>query len=114
MLEAGLGQALIWFACMHHILEILLQAAIVAKLGPSSGPTEKYFARFQEYFNSLTEEEVEEIRLNASSRADFLKEEDDVTREMLDATREFFRSFMSKSNGFQRDDYLEMACLIMV
>ena len=43
-------------------LELLMEAAVAEKLGPSSGPREKYFARFETYFNGLTEEEREAIR----------------------------------------------------
>ena len=105
---------LLWWACLHHILEILLQTAMTEKLGPSSGPTEKYFERFQTYFNSLSTDEREGIRLGASSCVEWLSPTDDITKEMFGSTREFFSHFMAKSNGFQRDDYRELARLIMV
>ena len=78
------------------------------KLGPSLGPTEKYFERFQTYFNSLSRDEREGIRLGASSCVEWLSPTDDITKEM------FFSHFIAKSNGFQRDDYRELARLIMV
>ena len=99
---------------MHHVLELLLQAAMEQKMGPTSGPREKYFTRFEEYFNSLSEEEVEEIRVDAPSRLGLFSSEDDVTKEFLESTKTFFTTFMSEANGFQRDDYLEFANLIMV
>ena len=105
---------LLWWACLHHVLEILLQAAMAEKLGPSSGPTEKYFERFQTYFNSLSMDDREGIRLGASSCAEYLSPTDDVGKEMFKSTQDFFSHFMAKSNGFQRDDYCKLACLIMV
>ena len=84
------------------------------KLGPTFGPREKYFVRFEAYFNALTKTEVEEIRSQATERIALFSPEDDVTREFLESTKAFFTSFMAESNGFQRDDYLEFARMIMV
>ena len=105
---------LLWWACLHHVLEILLQTAMTEKLGPTTGPTEKYFDRFQSYFNSLSTEEFEEIRLGASSCFEFLSPTDDLGKEFFECTRVFFTDFMAKRNGFRRDDYRELARLIMV
>ena len=114
-MERDLGYPMFWLACLHHVLELLLQAAIVEKLGPTSGPNEKYNSRFEEFFNTMEAEEKEKIRADAPNRRDGLfKFEDDVTQEFLESTREFFYNFMSEANGFQRDDYGEFANLIMV
>ena len=55
-LQVYLNKPLLWLACLHHILEIIMGAAIALKLGPTSGPREKYFTKFEKYFNNLTEE----------------------------------------------------------
>ena len=60
-MEADLGSPMMWLACLHHVLELLLEKAIAVKLGPSSGPREKYFARFESFFNSMNNEEKEKI-----------------------------------------------------
>lgn len=88
-----------------------MEAAIVDKLGPTSGPTEKYFARFKIYFNGLTKEEKEVIRAEAKNRLPLVAAEDEVTREFLDATKAFFSQF---GESYQRGDYLEFARLIKV
>ena len=113
LIQQHLGIPLLWWACLHHVLEILLQAAMTEKLGPSSGPTEKYFERFQTYFNSLSTDDREAIRKEASSST-YLKPEDDFSEELFQSTRDFFADFMARKNGFQRDDYREFANLIMV
>ena len=95
-------------------MDLMMEAAIVAKLGPTSGPTEKYFARFEAYFNSLDSETKSQILKNASVALDVLSVEDSLVEEFRDATREFFRQFMSKPNSFQRGDYLELARLVTV
>ena len=62
----------------------------------------------------MKKEEVEEIRKAADARLNLLSPEDEVTKEFFESSNAFFSSFMSKSNGFQRDDYGEFAHLIMV
>ena len=85
-MEQALGVALLWLACLHHILELVLHEALTQKLGPTSGPTEKYFARFESYFNSLKKEEVEEIRMAATARLELLSPEDEVTAEFFESS----------------------------
>ena len=114
-MEAELKVPVLYFACRHHTEELVCECAIEDKLGPTSGPTEKYFTRFEAYFNKLSTEEREAIRADAVSRRDnLLRAEDDVTREFMESTRAFFTAFMSQANGFQRDDYREFARMIMV
>ena len=109
-----MGRVVLWNACLHHVLDLVVEAAVVEKLGPTSGPTEKYFSRFEAYFNSLTKEEKVEISAEGPTRIAQVAPEDDVTREFLDATKTFFSDFMAQENAFQRGDYLEFARLIMV
>jgi len=42
-----MGKDLLWFACRHHILEIVLEAVVLHALGPSKGPDILIFKRFQ-------------------------------------------------------------------
>ena len=105
---------MLWMACLHHVMELLLHGALTQKLGPTSGPSEKYFTRFQSYFNSLAKEEVEKVRVEATACVGLLSPEDEVTREFMESTKAFFTGFMQESRGFQRDDYREFARLIMV
>ena len=113
-MEKDLDFPMFWLACLHHVLELLLQAAIVKKLGPTSGPNEKYNTRFEEFFNTMEAEEVEKIRVDAPNRQGLFSGEDDVSCEFLESTRTFFSHFMSETNKFQWDDYGEFAKLIMV
>ena len=110
-LERHLERQLQWHACFHHVLELIMEAAVAEKLGPTSGPRKKYFARFQTYFNDLAEEEKEAIRLDAPNHLRQVGDEDDVTREFLDATKAFFSTFVE---CYQRGDYLEFSRLIKV
>ena len=87
-----------------------MEAAVVDKLSPTSGPREKYFARFETYFNGLTNKEKEVIRSDANARLGMVGAEDEV-REFLEATKAFFASY---SGMYQRGDYKEFAGLIKV
>ena len=110
-MEQNAQKQLQWNACLHHVFELLMEAAVVDKLGPTSGPREKYFARFETYFNGLTREEKEVIRSDADARLGIVGAEDEVTREFLEATKAFFASY---SGMYQRGDYKEFAGLIKV
>jgi len=47
LLEQKMGKDLLWFACRHHILEIVLEAVVLHALGPSKGPDILIFKQFQ-------------------------------------------------------------------
>ena len=113
-LERKLGRAVLWNACLHHVLDLLMEAAVVEKLGPTTGPREKTFPTFETFFNSLSEEEKAEIKAEAADRVTQVAPEDEVTRDFFEATKAFFTNFMAEERPFQRGDYLEFARLIMV
>jgi len=46
LLQQKLDKDLLWFACRHHILEIILEA-VVHCLGPAKGPEIMLFSRFR-------------------------------------------------------------------
>ena len=47
LLEQKLDKDMLWFACRHHILEIVLQAVVLDCLGPSKGPEITIFNWFK-------------------------------------------------------------------
>lgn len=47
LLEQKLDKDMLWCACRHHILEIMLEAVVILSLGPSQGPDIMIFKRFQ-------------------------------------------------------------------
>jgi trans-2-enoyl-CoA reductase len=112
-LESFLEKALLWFPCLHHILELEFEAATKDKLGPTSGPKEKYFSRFEEYFNKLSEAEKEDILKDAADKIRLLAPEDDLKREFQIRVKNFFTEFTA-SSSFQRGDYQEFCRIVMV
>ena len=47
MLEHKVGEELLWLACRHHILEIVLSKVFTLCFGPSSSPDIPLFKRFK-------------------------------------------------------------------
>ena len=85
-----------------------------SRVGPTSGPCEKYFARFETFFNALSEEEKAESVSESPRHFQLLEPEDQVTRDLREATRVFFTEFLARENGDLRGDYKELAHLVMV
>ncbi|KAG0715030.1 hypothetical protein GWK47_012872 [Chionoecetes opilio] len=46
-IESALEKPLVWLACRHHILEVVLKDVFEACMGPSSGPNIALFKRLQ-------------------------------------------------------------------
>ena len=53
IIEKTLGRELVWIACRHHVLEIILANACKHLLGPSGGPKSKLFERFKDTWPSI-------------------------------------------------------------
>lgn len=99
LLEQILGRGLLYLACRHHIMELVLSAAFQSTMGESSGPEVLLFKRFQarwESFNSTSfEPGIAEVSVCAVIP-------DDVRQQTLKfATNQL-------QNIQPRDDYLEL------
>ncbi|KAG0716953.1 hypothetical protein GWK47_008430 [Chionoecetes opilio] len=57
LLERKLSRGMLYFACRHHILEVIMGAVFRACAGPSSGPDIQVFRRFQRQWNLLDKKE---------------------------------------------------------
>lgn len=58
LLEQSVGRNLLWLACRHHMLEVLLADAFKVCMGPSSGPEILLFKKFKESWHSLTHQQI--------------------------------------------------------
>jgi hypothetical protein len=52
-IEECLGSELVWVACRHHVMEIVLCDVFFAVFGSSQGPEIAFFKRFQKEWSSL-------------------------------------------------------------
>src|SRR6218665_2909630 len=55
LLEQKLKRDLLYLACRHHIMELILAAAFKAVMGVTSGPTVPLFKRFQTGWDSINQ-----------------------------------------------------------
>ena len=78
-LEMLLEKPLFWFASQHHILELVLSAAIKCKLGQTSGPNDPFSSIFQGCFNGLSRNNMESIIEKAAETIRIIAPKDDVT-----------------------------------
>ena len=92
LLEQNVGRNLLWLACRHHMLEVLLSDAFKVCLGSSTGPDILLFKRFRDnwnLFNHNVQEEVGVPLINASN-----------------VVKTFITDQLSLTHP--RDDYLEL------
>ncbi len=47
------NNTMLWCACRHHILEMMLEAVVVLFLGPSTGPDITIFKRLQSGWEAI-------------------------------------------------------------
>ena len=72
-----------WFACQHHIFELILSAAIKCKLGPTFGPNDPFFLKFRDCFNGLSKNSMESIIEKAAEKIRIIAPKNDVTSFMI-------------------------------
>ena len=51
-LEVLLDKPLLWLACFHHIMELIMIAAVRRKLGPTCGPNDSFFPNLSNFLTS--------------------------------------------------------------
>ena len=98
LLEQKLGRDLLYLACRHHVMELIVGAAFEKTVGGSSGPEVLIFKRFREAWQFVNQNNFQPAstdpsveKLVASSRADmltFAKENLEI-RQPRDDYREF-------------------------
>lgn len=53
LLQQKMQKDMLWLACHHHILEIMLEAVVVLSLGVSQGPDILLFKQFQKQWSAI-------------------------------------------------------------
>ena len=56
LIEKALGRELVWVACRHHGMEIVLSSVFTALLGDTTGPCVEVFKRFQSLWHVINKE----------------------------------------------------------
>jgi hypothetical protein len=104
LLEQKLQKDLLWLACRHHVLEIMLEAVVVHSLGPSKGPEIAVFKRFQTNWTFIDQTTY----LTALSEEQTASEVADITAQMISFAQHQLFEFQP------RDDYHELLDLTII
>lgn len=95
LLEYKIEQELLWLACRHHILEVILSTVFTVCLGPSSSPDIPLFKRLKETWASIERTQYSLLTLSAEEE------------ELKNSTIEVLVPLL-KRKDHPRDDYLEL------
>ncbi|KAL4720394.1 hypothetical protein ACJJTC_002056 [Scirpophaga incertulas] len=103
LLERKMDKNMLWFACRHHIMEIMLSGVVDQSLAPSSGPDIQLFKRFKNSWDSI-------------DQSDFKTITDDAEANILAEVAADRISFAKKQLQVHqpRDDYKEMLNLTII
>jgi len=100
-IERMLGKDLLYFACRHHIMELLAGAAFTASLAPSSAPEVLLFKRFQQNWSFIDQ-------TNYQTGSEF----DDIIDRVKQEILEFAKNQLLRQSV--RDDYREFIDLVVI
>ena len=64
LLESKLDQSLLYFACQHHMFELVLAFAFTTCMGPTSGPDFQMFKRFQKHWKNIDSAKLKSAMTN--------------------------------------------------
>jgi len=105
LLEHKLDRDILYLACRHHILEIILQSVFVSsKFNPSSGPDIPLFKRFKNKWETIDKTKFSIWSTNNKAK------------NVLGVVRQEILMFAQKKlrDNFPRDDYKEFLQLIVI
>lgn len=103
LLERKMDKNMLWLACRHHTMEIMLSAVVDQSLAPSSGPDIQLFKRFKNTWNTI-------------DQSDFKTIPDDAEANILAEVAADRISFAKKQLQVHqpRDDYRELLNLTII
>lgn len=104
LLEQKFQKDLLWLACRHHMLEIMLEAVVINSLGPSKGPEITLFKRFQTNWPYIDQTTYQTM----SSEHQIVNELADVSKEMVTFAHDQLIRFQPG------DDYRELLELTII
>lgn len=104
LLEQKMGKDMLWLACRHHILEIVLEAVVTLSLGSSTGPDILVFKRFQKAWAAMDHSNIQTVATDPL-----------ICRDVADVTGDIVAFAQNQLLQFQlRDDYKELLELTII
>lgn len=106
VLEKHIGRNLLYFACRHHVHEIIVAGVFGSLFGPSSGPNIPLFQRFQQYWPKVNQgnfKPLDDIRMKIP-----------LVQELQNEVMAFLKENLHVK--MPRDDYKEIMdlCLLIL
>lgn len=105
ILEHMLGRELLYLACRHHILEVMLRGVFECKFGSTTGPQPDIFKRFQNAWAKLNKKQYDTGISN-----EIVKKH--LPSEVIANITADFNTKLTESQP--RDDYKELLQLVLV
>lgn len=109
LLEQKLQRNLLYFACRHHIHELIIGGVFTALFGPSRSPNIPLFERFQQFWPNVVQQEFQP--LNNS------RQTDPLLQQLSTEVTSFLNDILSTGSSYMpREDYAEMIelCLLVL
>lgn len=102
LLESKLDRNLLYFACRHHIFELVLACVFTTCMGPTSGPDVKIFKRFQKHWEYIDRASCKSVLATDSALVV------DVKDDIIDFAVKHLENYQP------RDDYRELLELVII
>ncbi|GBP84417.1 hypothetical protein EVAR_47804_1 [Eumeta japonica] len=104
LLEQKMEKDMLWLACRHHVMEIMLEAIVSKSLSPSSGPDIQIFKRFKNSWSDIDQADYKAVSSDASS----LQAVENIAAYIISFAQD-------QLNRYQpRDDYKELLNLTII
>ena len=71
LLEKELDQAIVWFVCCRHIMELHAKHAMIAVMGSTTAPFDLLFKKLQDEWNSVSDDATQALSSNKIKRFDW-------------------------------------------
>ena len=104
LLEQQMDKDMLWLACRHHVMEIMLEGVVTSVLPPSTGPEIVIFKKFQSKWSSIDK------TIYSTSLTDEI-----MAEEVAGCANEVITFALNQLAKFQpRDDYRELLELTII
>jgi len=104
LLEQKLQKDMLWLACRHHVLEIVLEALVMQSIGTSKSPEIAIFKRFKEYWLLIDQMSFQTALTDKTT-----------CNKVSDTANEIIAFAQNQLQTFQpRDDYQELLEVVII
>jgi hypothetical protein len=99
--EEALGTEMVWIACRHHVMEVVLSNVFTSLFGATEGPSTALFKRFQKQWPSMNQD------AHCTTNDELFQ--DPILKNMRQEMLDYLPTALETQQP--RDDYKEFLCL---